>query len=87
MATCSVSTLLTSGKDFQALSKRELQICICQLLCNISNGSQILSGSGAPENSVTAPVGTIYSNLAGGVFVHQYVKVSGSGNTGWTLTI
>ena len=42
MATCSANTLLSQGTGFQACSKRDLQIIIAQLLCNISN-----SGTGA----------------------------------------
>ncbi len=36
MAECSPQTLLESGKCFQCLSKKELQIVIAQLLCQIS---------------------------------------------------
>jgi hypothetical protein len=53
---CDVNTLLSSGKDFQKLSKRELQICICQLLCNVSSGGSgsVLAGSyGGAAPSIT----------------------------------
>lgn len=62
MATCNPATLLVSGKDFQALSKRELQICICQLLCNISGGgtSGVTSGNGSPVGIVSAANYTLY---------------------------
>jgi hypothetical protein len=44
-----------------------------------------LTGSGSPEGSVAAPVGSIYTNQAGGASTTLYVKTSGgSGNTGWT---
>lgn len=41
------------------------------------------SGSGSPEGSVTAPVGSVYTNLSGGANTTLYVKESGTGNTGW----
>lgn len=45
---------------------------------------QILTGSGSPESVVTAPIGSLYLNTAGGVSTTLYVKTSGAGNTGWT---
>lgn len=42
------------------------------------------SGSGSPEAVVTAPIGSLYSNTAGGASTTLYVKTSGAGNTGWT---
>jgi len=41
-------------------------------------------GSGSPETVVTAEMGSLYVNTAGGVSTTLYVKTSGSGNTGWT---
>lgn len=43
----------------------------------------IISGSGSPEGSVTAPVGSTYHRTDGGANTTLYVKESGSGNTGW----
>lgn len=45
-----------------------------------ANGIKIISGSGTPEGSVSAPVGSWYSDVSGGV---PYFKASGAGNTGW----
>jgi hypothetical protein len=42
-----------------------------------------LTGSGSPNGVVTAPVGTLYTDSAGGASTTLYVKESGSGNTGW----
>lgn len=42
-----------------------------------------LSGTGSPENVVTAPVGTLYTRIDGGAGTTLYVKESGAGNTGW----
>lgn len=43
----------------------------------------IYSGSGAPEGSQTAVVGSLYMRSDGGANTSLYVKESGSGNTGW----
>lgn len=42
-----------------------------------------LSGTGSPEGSITAVVGSLYTDTAGGVGSTLWVKESGSGNTGW----
>lgn len=41
------------------------------------------SGTGSPEGSVTATVGSIYTRTDGGAGTTMYVKESGAGNTGW----
>ena len=41
------------------------------------------SGNGTPEASVTARVGSLYMNTAGGAGTVLYVKQTGTGNTGW----
>jgi hypothetical protein len=46
--------------------------------------AQILQGSGSPEGVVTARIGSLYLNTAGGTSTTLYVKTSGTGNTGWT---
>jgi hypothetical protein len=45
--------------------------------------SFIFRGSGTPEASVTAPVGSLYLRTDGGAGTSFYVKESGAGNTGW----
>jgi hypothetical protein len=40
-------------------------------------------GTGTPEGSVIASVGTIYQRTDGGANTSIYVKESGTGNTGW----
>lgn len=40
-------------------------------------------GTGTPESSVTAPVGSLYVSSSGGSSTTLYVKESGTGNTGW----
>lgn len=42
-----------------------------------------LSGSGSPEGVITANVGAQYVRTDGGPGTYLYVKVSGTGNTGW----
>ena len=46
-------------------------------------GNTIRVGSGTPEGSVSATVGSLYLNRNGGTGTALYVKESGSGNTGW----
>jgi len=41
------------------------------------------SGSGTPEGTVTASVGSLYTDTSGGTGSTLYVKESGTGNTGW----
>lgn len=48
-----------------------------------TSGPTWTSGSGTPEGSVTAPVGSLYSRTDGGTGTTLYVKESGTGNTGW----
>jgi hypothetical protein len=43
----------------------------------------VLSGTGSPENVITAPIGTLYRRLDGGAGTCLYVKESGVSNTGW----
>jgi hypothetical protein len=41
------------------------------------------NGSGTPEGVITAAVGSLYMNTAGGAGTVLYVKQTGAGNTGW----
>jgi len=43
----------------------------------------IFSGTGSPEGSVTAGIGSVYLRRDGGTNTSHYLKESGSGNTGW----
>lgn len=62
MATCSPVSLLDSGRAFAALSARDLDVVICQLLCEVSaappgGSQQIFSvGSVVDPGSTGAPV-------------------------------
>lgn len=42
-----------------------------------------LKGTGTPEGSVVADIGTTFINLSGGAGTTLYIKESGTGNTGW----
>ena len=48
-----------------------------------SNGCIWASGRGTPENVIAAPVGSLYTDIAGGTGTTLYVKETGAGNTGW----
>lgn len=50
---------------------------------NFSGGVLWRTGTGSPEGVVTASVGSMYTDVAGGAGTTLYVKESGSGNTGW----
>jgi len=45
-----------------------------------STDASYLSGTGTPEATVTASIGTLYTDLATGIV---YSKITGTGNTGW----
>lgn len=46
-----------------------------------SNGPRIMVGTGTPEGSVTAPVGSEWTDTNTGI---KYAKMAGTGNTGWS---
>jgi hypothetical protein len=72
MASCNPNTILASGKDFQRCSKKELLICISQLLCNISTGlGAWTSGTGAPSATPTS-TGAGYIDTATGKYYLWY---------------
>lgn len=48
-----------------------------------ASGPQVIAGSGTPEGSSIAPVGSTYHRTDGGSGTSFYVKESGTGNTGW----
>lgn len=48
-----------------------------------TGGPSWRTGTGTPEGSLTAPVGSLYSRTDGGAGTTLYVKESGTGNTGW----
>ncbi len=49
-----------------------------------TGGSLLITGNGAPEGTITAPVGSVFLRGDGGVSSSVYIKEAGSGNTGWT---
>ena len=50
-------------------------------------GVRMLSGSGTPESSVSAPVGSLYLRSDGASGTIAYFKETGSGNTGWVTYV
>lgn len=77
----------TGTIDFTQNGELVLQLAgtgiITRKAVRIQNGGTILSGSGAPNGSVTAPVGSMWLRTDGGAGSTLYVKESGTGNTGW----
>ena len=49
----------------------------------IHPGVLTLSGKGAPNGVVTAPVGSMYIRTDGGSSTTLYIKETGSDNQGW----
>ena len=56
-------------------------------LGTVSAFTHDLSGTGTPEGSITAPIGSLFRRRDGGAGTSFYVKESGIGNTGWVAPI
>lgn len=86
MASCSVSELLASGARFQCLTKKELQIVIAQLLCEISAGGGGSGGVGAVMRGSGPPVAAPADPTAGAIY---YDDDSGSASydTTWNWSV
>lgn len=50
-----------------------------------SSGPKIMSGTGSPESVVTAPVGSTWTDTAATTGAIQWIKATGTGNTGWKV--
>src|SRR3954463_11876070 len=48
-----------------------------------TNRQRLIAGSGSPETVVTAPIGSLYLRLDGGISTALYVKEAGVGAVGW----
>ena len=49
----------------------------------VGSKAEILTGAGSPVGSVSAPAGSLYLNISGGVSGTLWVKETGSGSSGW----
>jgi hypothetical protein len=80
MATCSASELLAAGTCFQCLTKKELQVVIAQLLCEIVEGGG--GGGGTPQVFAnypappTDPTKAALSYPSGGGTLYQWDLVT-----------
>lgn len=80
MAECNPITLAGSGCA-ACLTPFQKQSVIYQILCDLSNVLNPLYGVGSPEGVVTATPGRTYTQTdVPGVV---WLKISGTGNTGW----
>lgn len=52
----------------------------------LTASTKVITGTGSPQNSVTAAIGSLYLRTDGGSATTLYIKESGSGNTGWTAS-
>jgi hypothetical protein len=81
----------TSDDGVEFLSKQQLEdgtlaadLASLTVASPVVLGSvRLFSGTGSPEGSVAAPVGSLYLRSNGGAGTTFYVKESGTGNTGW----
>jgi hypothetical protein len=89
-AGCTTDLVNTGGGTFSTFSSRyatqsgpiDEQVARYESLA-LNNTCQILTGPGAPEGAVTAPVCSLYLRTNGGASTTFCVKESGSGATGW----
>ena len=93
-ATCSGGTAAylrrtTSDGDIQRFNRDSTQVGSISVTSTATayhtNNNNVFwtSGSGTPEGSVTASVGSLYTRTDGSASTTLYVKESGVGNTGW----
>jgi hypothetical protein len=75
MSTGCTLTLNADGTTTTSSSKLEFGA--------VGSNVGLYAGSGTPEGSVTAAIGSIYMRTNGGAGSSIYVKESGTGNTGW----
>jgi len=50
-----------------------------------ASGPRIMSGTGSPEGVVSAPVGSQWTDTAATTGAIQWIKATGTGNTGWVV--
>lgn len=50
-----------------------------------ASGPRVMSGTGSPEGVVSAPVGSQWTDTAATTGAIQWIKASGTGNTGWVV--
>ena len=50
-----------------------------------SSGPRVMSGTGSPQGVVTAPVGSTWIDTSATTGAVQWIKASGTGNTGWKV--
>lgn len=77
----SVEPVTDDEKALGTASKRFSEVRAAELY--VGAGLSITSGTATPEGAVSAPAGSIYLRTDGDGDTTAYLKVSGSGNTGW----
>jgi hypothetical protein len=73
----------TSGSPFNIALSFNLPNASKMVVVSVNSGISGYTGTGTPNGVVTAPTGSIYSNLSGGSGQTLWVKETGTGNTGW----
>ena len=67
----------------EGLAKGQIYINSSSVRYYTTTTAFLTSGTGSPSGNVSAPPGSLYTNLNGGAGATLFVKESGSGNTGW----
>lgn len=86
MATCSAQDLLTAGKCFDCLTKKELQIVIAQLLCEIVEGGGTGGGVGAVMRGSGPPIAPPVDPTQGAIY-YDDDPLSPSYETNWNWSV
>ena len=78
-----MQTVGSTGRIFRRTRSGGTWTPWLELVTKGSIGSGDLTGTGSPEGVITAPVGTYYTDTAITNGAMRWVKMSGTGNTGW----
>jgi len=82
-----MQTVGSSGRIFRRTRNAGTWTGWLELVTKGSVGSGDLTGTGSPEGVVTADPGTYYTDSAGTNGAWRWLKKTGTGNTGWEVTV
>jgi len=76
-------SLFDSTNKYLTITKNTTIVNYDAVLIEVLDPNDFIFGTGSPESTYTAPVGSMYRRTDGGTNTTLYVKESGTGNTGW----